>query len=560
MMRSQECATTPHFYAFLKECLTPFKVRLFFIFLLSLCWTFREIGTPYLLKMLVDSVTAINSTGSSPEQLSSTILLLLTLIAAAWIVMEVCMRLQGAILLHTMPLIRAAAREKILEGVKNYPYDFFSSQMTGHIADKVLSTAKGTENLLHIFLITFVPICALFVFSLVILWSIYPMISLIFLIWMMGHFIITWRMSKFSLSKSKIFAQAKSTLHGKIVDIIANISTMQTFCRHQYEQSYLRAFQNGEILSEQHSLRFLEKIKLYLGVSGIFILIVTLGYSYAEWEKGVISTGDMTFIIVLLLNLTGYLWYLSMEAVRFLEEFGVVKENLESLIAVRSRQPISSHRALRVDKGSLSIRNLSFGYDPNTLVLDNINFSVQAKEKVALTGMSGSGKTTLMNLILGHLSLQEGQILIDDQNIKELSLESLRQHISIVPQNPGLFHRSVKENICYGKLDATDQEIFEAAKIAGCHDFILRLNQGYDTLVGEKGDKLSGGQKQRIAIARAILKNAPILILDEPTSSLDIKTEELFIANLFTHIQNKTVILITHRTTISTRLDRIIRI
>ena len=547
-------------FTFVNECLTPFRFRIIFIFLLSLCWTLREICTPYLLKMIVDRVTTTNHHSDIPEHLSSTILFLLMLIAVAWIVMECCMRLQGALLLQTMPLIRSLARENILEHVKVFPYDYLSSKMTGDIADKVLNTAKGIESLLTIALITFVPICALFAFSLMILWSIYPTIGMIFFSWMMVHGIITWKMSLFSLVNSKVFAQAKSTLHGKIVDSLANIFTMQTFCRHQYEKLYLKNYQEKEILSEQHALRYLERVKLYLGISGILALFITLGVSYIEWSKGLISTGDMTFIIVLLLNMTGYLWYISMEAVRFLEEFGVIKENLESLLEAKSNQKRSSQKELKIDRGSISVHNLFFGYDSNVPVLKDINMRVEGREKVGITGMSGSGKTTLMNLILGHFSLQQGSILIDGQNIEELSPETIRKQISVVPQNPGLFHRSVKENICYGKPDATDDEIISAAKIAGCHDFILHLNHGYETIVGEKGDKLSGGQKQRIAIARALLKDAPILILDEPTSSLDMKTEEQFMANLLEYVQDKTLLLITHRLDISNRLDRIIRL
>ncbi len=505
---SQNRSLSP-FRSFVSECLAPFRLRIICIFLLSLCWTLREICTPYLLKMIVDSVTATEHHGHMSEELSSTIVFLLMLIAFAWIVMECCMRLQGWLLWRTMPLIRSHARENILEHVKVYPYSYFSSKMVGDIADKAVNTAKGIEHLLTSTLMTFVPICALFVFSLVILWSIYPTIGLIFLTWMAAHAAISWKMSKYSLINSKVFARAKSTLQGKIVDILANIFTVQTFCRHRYEKMYLKNYQEKEILSEQHALRYLEKVKLYLGISGIFALLVTLGYSYIEWLNGVISTGDMTFIIVLLLNMTGYLWYTSMEAVRFLEEFGVVKDNLESLLEIKTNQEISSQKALKVCRGSISVQNLSFGYDLNSPILKNLNIFVDGGEKVGITGMSGSGKTTLMNLILGHFSLQEGKILIDDQNIAELSPETLRKQISIVPQNPGLFHRSVRENICYGKIDATDEEIISAAKIAGCHDFILQLNQGYETIVGEKGDKLSGGQKQRIAIARAILKRRP---------------------------------------------------
>jgi ABC-type multidrug transport system fused ATPase/permease subunit len=215
-------------------------------------------------------------------------------------------------------------------------------------------------------------------------------------------------------------------------------------------------------------------------------------------------------------------------------------------------------KPLAVSRGAIGFSDVKFSYNQTRTVLKDFNLNIEAGEHVALVGPSGSGKSTVVKLLFRFYDLDKGKILIDGQKISGVTQESLRDQVSLVPQDPSLFHRSLKENIRYGKLDATDEEVVEAAKKAHSHDFISSLSQGYDTLVGERGIKLSGGERQRVAIARAILKDAPILVLDEATSSLDSESEMLIQDALKTLMKGKTSIVIAHRLSTIMQMDRII--
>lgn len=556
-MDNLEVASSKRIFSFIKDCVFSSRGKLIAIFILSICWSFREIFTPYLLKFLIDNFI---SAQSNLKVIHFTVIRFLCFTVGIWVLMEICMRLQGALILRTLPIIKVKVREKLLERIKRYPCDFFSNQMIGDITEKIIGFSQGIETLLTIALVTFVPICSLLFFSLAILWNIHFTLGIIFSTWVCVHFLVTWKMAQFSLSKTHAFATAKSTLYGKIVDVLLNIYVVQSFSRQVHEKENLKAYEANEISTGQTASKYLEKIRLTLGISGIVILVLALSTSFIEWKHGLISTGDVTLVVVLLLNLTGYLWYMSMEVIRFFEEYGILGKNFESLVNIVTPPKNIPKPTLNFNRPKVCIKNLGYRFKSNQVVFSDVNFSVEAGEKVALTGISGSGKTTLINLILGHYQIQSGDILINDESIQEFSIQSLRDQIAIVPQQPNLFHRSIKDNIRYGRLEATEEEVILASELAGCQEFIDKFDLGYDTLVGEKGDRLSGGQKQRIAIARALIKKAPILILDEPTSSLDRETEEKLMKNLSEYFKETTMIMITHRLHLGDYVDRVIRL
>jgi ATP-binding cassette subfamily B protein len=219
---------------------------------------------------------------------------------------------------------------------------------------------------------------------------------------------------------------------------------------------------------------------------------------------------------------------------------------------------VDGAKKIEVKEGEIIFNDITFGYSKDRNVFENLNVKINAHQKIGLVGYSGSGKSTFNNLILRLFDVQKGEILIDGQDIKTITQESLHKQIAVIPQEPMLFHRSVMENIRYGKLDATDEEVYEAARLAMAHAFIERLPQGYQSLVGERGVKLSGGQRQRIAIARAVLKNAPILLMDEATSALDSVTEKAIQTILDNLISQKTVLIIAHRLSTISHLERIL--
>jgi ABC-type multidrug transport system fused ATPase/permease subunit len=240
------------------------------------------------------------------------------------------------------------------------------------------------------------------------------------------------------------------------------------------------------------------------------------------------------------------------------EAFADAREMVEILKLSHGIRDITGAKPLQVNAGVVDLVNVHFAFASNNPVLDNITLQVKSGERIGLVGPSGAGKSTLVRLLLRFYDIQQGSILIDGQNIRNITQSSLREAISFVPQDPILFHRSLHDNICYGKTDASDEEVIRAAKLAHCHEFIEKLTNGYDTFVGERGIKLSGGERQRVAIARAILKNAPILILDEATSSLDSHSEMLIQEALENLMKGKTVIVIAHRLSTIKKMNRIV--
>jgi ABC-type multidrug transport system fused ATPase/permease subunit len=276
------------------------------------------------------------------------------------------------------------------------------------------------------------------------------------------------------------------------------------------------------------------------------------------WRRGILTAGDFVLIQSYVIRLTGRVW----------EFAGVVRDIYESLgdaedmtVILNTPHEIRDRRGARplvVTKGKIELKDVTFNYNATRSVLEHFNLTIAPQEKVALVGPSGAGKSTIVKLLLRMHDTTDGDILIDGQSIKKVTLESLWSGMSFVPQDPILFHRTLRENIRYGKPDATDAEVEAAAKLAHCHEFIMESSDSYDTYVGERGIKLSGGERQRIAIARAILRNAPILILDEATSSLDSESERLIQDALRTLMQGKTVIVIAHRLSTIMTMDRIV--
>ena len=274
------------------------------------------------------------------------------------------------------------------------------------------------------------------------------------------------------------------------------------------------------------------------------------------WGNGTISLGMIVLLQTYILRLIDFLWGIG-QTLR--HTFIAISEASEILQIIDTPHEIQdkSSKKLKLQHGAISFNNVNFSYGENQIFHD-LNFHIKPGERVALVGESGSGKTTITKLLFRLYDIQKGEILIDDQNIAEVTQESLRSSMSMIPQDPILFHRSIRENIAYGKPNASDEEIIAAAKMARCHEFISHLKDGYETLVGERGIKLSGGERQRVAIARAILENKQIIVMDEATSALDSESEFLIQEAIEELMQNKTLLIIAHRLSTIMKMDKII--
>lgn len=274
-------------------------------------------------------------------------------------------------------------------------------------------------------------------------------------------------------------------------------------------------------------------------------------------QSGLLSIGDIVLVITIIFRIEGLLQSLGSNFNKFAEVWGEISESLEEIIEPHEIPDKAGAQEFAFSKGEITFKDASFFYGKNS-VFEKLNLVIGAGERVGLVGRSGAGKSTFIRLLLRHHELTTGVIAIDGVDISSVTQESLRDAISVVPQEPLLFHRTIRENISYGKPDATEEEIVEAAKLAQAHDFISRLELGYESMVGERGVKLSGGERQRIAIARAILKNAPILLMDEATSALDSESEVAIQRALHTLMSGKTVIAIAHRLSTLREMDRIV--
>ncbi|KAJ6644973.1 putative ABC transporter ATP-binding protein [Pseudolycoriella hygida] len=330
------------------------------------------------------------------------------------------------------------------------------------------------------------------------------------------------------------------------------------FTSHKFERQNLEVRISNAVDNDQDMQFFMLKLQIVLSVSCALMIFMII-YYLAELRGHLqITIGDCVLIITLCIAVSSEVWHLSAEIGDMFEEIGIFNQSV-TLMTPYILKDIENAKLLKVSNGEIVFNNVTFNYYHNNNLFENKSITIASKQKVGLVGFSGSGKTTFVNLIIRLHDISKGEILIDGQNIKEVTQDSLRENISVIPQESILFHRTVLENIRYGKKDATLEEVIAAAKIAHIHEFITNyLPEGYNSLCGERGNNLSGGQRQRIIIARAILKNAPILILDEATSSLDSKTEELIDDSLRYLMQNKTVTVIAHRLSTLLNMDRIL--
>jgi ATP-binding cassette subfamily B protein len=302
----------------------------------------------------------------------------------------------------------------------------------------------------------------------------------------------------------------------------------------------------------------MERVRWFQFIAAASLKLGTVYFVLTLWDAGVITVGDFTMSIGLALLVINDARNLTRRFLEFFEYIGNVANGVETIIRPHEIIDVENAQSLSVSQGRIAFQNVCFGYEPEHKVFNGLNIEIEPGQRVGLVGFSGSGKSTFVSLILRNFEPQSGRILVDNIDIAKVTLDSLHENISLIPQDPSLFHRTLKENIGYGKLNADDKEIASAAHMAHAADFIESMDEGYEALVGERGVKLSGGQRQRIAIARVMLKDAPILILDEATSSLDSITEKTIQENLDSAMGKKTVIAIAHRLSTIAHLDRIL--
>jgi len=378
------------------------------------------------------------------------------------------------------------------------------------------------------------------------------------LAWVLGFIAVNWIFTKYKLKYDIAKSRAETATTRVLADTITNNSNVKLFNGYGREMKnffkVVKKFRKSQMLSWNLG-NVMDAIQGFLMISleiGTFYLAIRL------WNKGILTLGDFVLIQTYLIVIFHRTWEFGRVLRDIYENLADAEEMTEILSTPHDILDVHGAKKLEVNSGEIKFSNVTFCYHKTRNVLKNFNLKIQAGEKLGLVGPSGAGKTTVIKLILRMHDVTKGQILIDGQDISKVTQESLWQSVSLVPQDPLLFHRTLMENIRYGKPSATNDEVIAAAKAAHCHEFISEFTDGYYTYVGERGIKLSGGERQRVAIARAVLRNAPVLILDEATSSLDSESEMLIQDALDKLMKNKTVIVVAHRLSTIRKMDRII--
>jgi len=464
-----------------------------------------------------------------------------------WIVIITAYRAMDINEMYLIPKFRADVRMKMFSYTELHSHKYFADNFAGSIAHKVSDMSNSGWNVLFFLFRNISPVLITVILAIASLYFVNPIFSYILFAFFIAHMGITIFLSKETAELSKIHSESRSFLHGKIVDSLTNMGIVRAFARNKYEKKYLQEFQNIEAGNLKSLIWLLTKTKFWLEIPSILMMVSVFYYLIKSWQSEIISTGDVVFIISVASAVMHNIWRLGIELPNFYREIGVCKQALSLINQEHEIVDIPNANTLKVTKGEIVFNDVHFNYRADKSIFTNKNVVIPSGQKVGLVGFSGSGKTTFVNLILRLYDLESGNIFIDEQDISQVTQDSLRENLSVIPQDTTLFHRTLTDNIKYGKLDATDDEVMQASKKAHCHEFVEELEDGYNSLVGERGIKLSGGQRQRIAIARAILKNAPILILDEATSSLDSITEKYIQESLEKLMQNRTVIVVAHR-------------
>ncbi|MBX9742265.1 MAG: ABC transporter ATP-binding protein/permease [Chthoniobacterales bacterium] len=519
-------------------------------------WGIYSALFPYFLKSLIN---VLSSQSATVSQIHTTSIKIAGMIIGLWIVVHFFHVLQGFVFrVHFCADFRASIREALFQYVQTHSTSYFATHFSGTVASKMSDIPTNCEMMVSMLCVEFTTAFVMALTIFISMWMSRPLFALLLLIWLFLHFAITFLFLKKANPLLKRHANAVTRLSGKLVDVFSNIQNVKLFAREKEEKAFFHQAQEQEVNASKQAYSHLEWTQVAFSINHTFLITGMLFLLMYGWQHHWVSLGDFAQIMMQSFYLSGWVWFVSDQIKFFIRNAATVNSALSLVQKPHDILDTPGASILSVPHGEINFDNVIFSYPGNHPVFNNLNVTIRAGEKVGLVGLSGAGKTTFMNLLLRLYDLDAGKILIDGESIAQVTQESLHANIAVIPQDSSLFHRTFMENIRYGRLEATDAEVIEASQQAHCHEFIEQLHNQYESLVGERGIKLSGGQRQRIAIARAFLKNAPILMLDEATSSLDSSTEKKIQESLALLMNNRTTIVIAHRLSTIAAMDRIL--
>ncbi len=508
-----------------------------------------SVGSQYAVKHLVDVLSTRDE-----AHLWGAFALLAGLIGAD----NMTWRIGGWTAAHAFVAVTGDVRRLLFAHLLGHAPSYFAERLPGTLAGRITATANAIYTVESTFTWNVLPPCLAVLLSIGFLAGVDPVMALVLVGVSLALGMVLMRLAAAGRTLHQGYAADAAAVDGELVDVITNIAVVRAFGAALRE----RARFGGRVAREMHargaSLRYLEKLRLLHAVATALLTAGLLVWVLSLWQRGLASTGDVVLVTTLGFTILHGTRDLAVALVDTVQHVARLEEALATLLIAHELPDAVGAHGLPAARGRVEFRDVGFAYPDGARVLDGFNLDIEPGTRVGLVGRSGSGKSTVLALLQRQRSLQAGQILIDGEDIAAITEESLRAAIAVVPQDVMLFHRSVTENIRYGRPDATDAEVMAAAEAAHCLDFIRALPEGFDTLVGDRGVKLSGGQRQRLAIARAFLRDAPILLLDEATSALDSESEHAVQDALDRLMTGRTVIAVAHRLATLKNFDRIV--
>jgi ATP-binding cassette subfamily B protein len=531
----------------------PWKWWVFLVFVGISAGNVVRVIQPLFYKEFFDVLTTAQPSTDAPI-LISILMQILFLLTLSWVLL----RSSNYLMNKVQPYAMARLKQRAFEHLIQHSINFFANNFVGSMVARVGRFTSAFERITDVIAFNLMPLIVTTIGAIIATLFITPFFALVITAWVVLFLILNYVYAKLLLKHNLEMSELDSKSSGTLADIVSNHGTVTLFSA--FKREYERYRKITQIHAEKQ--RFVWTSNSHIDTVLMLLLIVVefalFYYSIKFWEQGLLTVGTFVLLQIYVIQIANRQMDFGRVVRAAYETQAAATEMLEIVKLPHEIHDTPGAKPLIVSEGKIELQNVGFNFYKTREVFKDFSLTIRGGEKVAFVGPSGAGKTTLVRLILRLYDTTEGHILIDGQNIQQVTQESLRESIAFVPQDPVLFHRTLMENIRYGQPKASDEEVINAAQKAHCHEFIDILPEKYNTYVGERGVKLSGGERQRVAIARAILKNAPILVLDEATSSLDSESEVFIQDALDVLMQKKTVIVIAHRLSTIRKMDRII--
>jgi ATP-binding cassette subfamily B protein len=509
-----------------------------------------SVGTQYGVKNLVDSLTAGSSHAGG---VWLAFIFLMSLIAAD----NLLWRVASWTASFTFVGVTGDLRRDMFRHLTGHAPSYFSDRLPGMLTSRITATSNAVFTCENMFVWNVLPPCIATISAILLIGTVSVAMSAGLIVIAGIMLLAMFRLAAAGKPLHDDFADKAAAVDGEMVDVISNLPLVRAFCGLSYEHDRFDATVERELDARGRSLRYLEKLRLLHAVVTIVLTIALLAWAITLWQRGAATTGDVVLVCTLGLSILSATRDLAVALVDVTQHVARLTEAIATLLLPHELKDHPEAEPLIRSGAAVAFNNVAFHYPGGAQVFEKFALRIQPGQRVGLVGHSGGGKSSLFALLQRFYDIQRGSITIDGQDISRVTQQSLREAISVVPQDISLFHRSIMENIRYGRPNATDDEVLRAAIAARC-DFIENLPEGMDTMVGDRGIKVSGGQRQRIAIARAFLKDAPILLLDEATASLDSESEEAIREALSRLMRGRTVIAIAHRLATLRNFDRVV--